>query len=230
MDGHPIVLQEGIQPLAVGKLRDGRQVIGPRGPRQADVVGGFTQQQKGVEAQLKIPEVDAQKHDPQKGLDAAQHRHHLPLPIVGPLQDEQRKHVVPEHPQQEPAFLASPKGAEHKTHGHVVVEVLPDVLELVPVPKEEHENQGDDPQGAAGMGQVGPPAQVKVAFPKRPCGHQGRHKRERHQKPASVRHPNPFSQVFHQASASTKWFCSLYFDGHFINISVARKCVPFAWP
>ena len=98
------------------------------------------------------------------------------------------------------------------------------------MPKEEHEDQRDDPQGAAGMGQVGPPPEVEVAFPKCPGGHQGRHKRERHQKPASVRHPNPFSQVFHQASASTKWFCSLYFDGHFINISVARKCVPFAWP
>ena len=230
VDGHPIILQEGIQPLAIGKLRDGRQVVGPRCPRQANVVGGFAQQQEGVEAQLEIPEVDAQKHDPQKRLDAAEHSHHLPLPVVGPSQDEQRKHIVPKHPQQKPALLAAPKGAEHEAHGHVVVEVFPDVLELIAVPKKEHENQRDDPQGAACMGQVGTSSEVEVSFPKRPGCHQSRHKCERHQEPAGVRHPNPFPQVFHQASASTKWFCSLYFEGHFISISVARKCVPLALP
>ena len=158
--------------MSVCKLGDGCQVVGPRRPRQANVVGGFTQQQEGVEAELEIPEVDAQKHDPQKRLDAAQHGHHLPLPVVGPSQNEQRKHIVPKHPQQKPALLAAPKGAEHEAHGHVVVQVFPDVLELVAVPKEEHENQRNDPQGAAGMGQVGTSSEVKVSFPKRPGGHQ----------------------------------------------------------
>ena len=153
MNGHPIVLEKGVKALSISELREGSQVVGARSPWQPQVVGGFAEKHERIEPKLEIAEVDAQQHHPQERFNGAEHGHHLPLPVVGTAKDEQGEHVVPEHPQQKSAFLAAPERTQHEAHGHLVVEVLPDVLELVTMAKEQHEDQGDDAKGAPHVGE-----------------------------------------------------------------------------
>ena len=223
MNGHPIVLKKWVESLSISELRKRRKVVCASGPRQSQVVGRFSQKQKWIEAKLEVPEVNSQQHDAEEGLNGAQHGHHFPLPRIGTAQDEQRQHVVPEHPKQESAFLSAPKCAQHKAHGHFVVQVLPDVLELIAMPKEQHENQGNDAQGAGGVCEECAATQGHVAAKERHSGEHGRRECQRHEASSKNCGPHPFAEVFHQASASSRWFCSLYFDGHFMSISVARK-------
>ena len=62
MDDHPVVLEQGIQSLTVGELGDQSEVIGIEGPGQAEILRGFAQEEKGVEAKLEIPEIEAEEH------------------------------------------------------------------------------------------------------------------------------------------------------------------------
>ena len=230
MDGHPIVLKKRVKTLPVSKLRKRSKVVSAGGPWEPKVVGGLPEQHEGVESQLEISEVDAQQHHAEESFDSAEHRHDFSLPVVGPPENEQCEHVVPEHPEEKSAFLSAPKRTEHEAHRHGVVQVLPDVLKLVPVPEEQHKHQGDDPEGAGRVREIGRPPQFDISPNERHRRQEGRGKSHRHHCAPEQGGPHPFPEVVHQASVSNKWFCSLYFDGHFISISVARKWSPDALP
>ena len=179
---------------------------------------------------MKIAEVNPQEHDREERLDGANDRHDLALPIVGAPEDEKRQHVVPEHPKQESAFLTAPKRAQDEAHGHGVVEVFPDVLEFVAMAKEQHEHQGNHPGRAQDVNEKGLASRGDISLEKERRGQQGRGKPRGYQSPASVGQTDPFTHVLHHASGSSKWFCSLYFEGHFMSMSVALKCSPSARP
>ena len=96
--------------------------------------------------------------------------------------------------------------------------------------KEQHEDQGDDAKGAPHVGEERNTARLDLSKDEQDGRQQRRGESQRHQEPPKVGCPHPFPEVLHHASVSRRWFCSLYLDGHFISISVARKCSPDALP
>ena len=75
MDDHPVVLQQGVQALAISELRNEGEVVWVEGPGQSCVLWLFPQQQEGVQSELELPEIQSEKHGAEGGEDAAVYRH-----------------------------------------------------------------------------------------------------------------------------------------------------------
>ena len=133
---------------------------------------------------------------------------------------------MPEHPQEKSAFLTAPECTENEAHGHLVVEVLPDVFEFIPVSTEQSENQRDGRKCADGVDVKG---LTPNRFPSAQEGDQGYERGAERQGDKALTEAGdsgPFPDVIHQPSAwrsspMRTWLFSLYLDGHFISISVA---------
>ena len=151
MDGHPVILEQWIQPLTVCEQRKCREVIRSCCPRQSRVLGRIPEQQKWIKSQLEFAEVNAQNHRGQEDLDTAQCCHCRASPFRRLAKQYQPQHVVPKHPQEKPTFLSAPKCAQDEAHRHCVIQVLPDVLELIAVETKQDKDQSDHGESGHGV-------------------------------------------------------------------------------
>ena len=66
-----------------------------------------------------------------------------------PSEEEHGEHQHPRHPDEESALLSAPETGQREPEWHGVIEVFPNVLELVAVAEDEQVQQGYGRQNAA---------------------------------------------------------------------------------
>ena len=125
VDRHPVVLQAGVQAVAL-KQRNVIRLL------KDGCIDGLPQQQHRAGTQFYHPvshaEVDAKDHGHDHHLHGAERGHHGAFPP--PRRDHEyiSEDDVPEHPEQERALLALPKGTENvpllEVRAHVGAHVL----------------------------------------------------------------------------------------------------------
>ena len=158
-----------------------------------------------------------------------------------PPEEQHGQHQHPRHPDEEPAFLSAPETGQRKPEGHSVIEVFPNVLELVAVAEDEQVQQGHGGEDAAGVQAESPATQLHpVRFRLSHCDGvsdgrgQGRSEGQREEQASEGGRPGPFSEIgdvhgrrAQGASVASARLCdcSLYLLGHFMSISPAMN-----WP
>ncbi len=212
MNHHPIVLQQGIEPLAITEGRNAHEVVAHLRPRQANVIREFANQDEGRGPQFEITEVDAQKHGSKEKLDERQGEEGAVFPgFGGPNQDPTQDHM-PGQPKEETAFLAFPKTGGNVLHGHIQRAVAPYIVKFEPMIKQGNKKHRNRTQHPDGMQSVGPAcgsadAQGRAFFsllrgPKRlnsikKSGDQSARKREGDEKAAQEGPKAVFAEVMH---------------------------------
>ena len=120
MDDHPVILKEDVQPVSVSKVFG--QVV--RILKNGSIRELIAHQHKWIGSDADVKEINAHQKAGQKQLDHAHHRHDRKLPFLGPPDQRQTKHCIPESPEHKAALLSFPETTQEILHVQASLGVL----------------------------------------------------------------------------------------------------------
>src|SRR5579872_5814023 len=124
MDRHPVILQQGIETLAILELREAK-VICALHKRQVHGPIHLPGKDKRIEADLITEEIHSDDHRGEANMNEADHGHDRAFPFTGLADEDQAEYPDPDRPKQKTSLLRLPNARKKILQGHRPARMFP---------------------------------------------------------------------------------------------------------